>query len=214
MDLLNQLNEHLSGMNVDWYLCGGFAIDAYLGKITRKHKDLDLTVSFSDMEECIQYLKLKGWEIDAPVGNQRFVPVDFALKHSELYFDNIWCYKKGADFIKTKKTDGPFKYMKFINREQTELDFIEVMFNKIENDTFYYQKNHNITLDIDKAFIKKGEVTILAPEVILLYKSRNCENSDYQHDFDMVINKLDKERYDWFINVMNIAYPEGHIWIK
>lgn len=214
MKLLNELCEHLFSMNVGWYLCGGFAIDAYLGNITRKHKDVDITVSFNDMKECIQYLKSKGWEIDAPVGNQRLVSVEFALQHSELNFDNIWCYKKGVDFIKTEKTDGPFKYMKFINREQTKLDFIEVMFNKIENGIFYYQKNHNITLDIDNAFIKMGEVTILAPEIILLYKSRNCENSDYQHDFDMVINKLDKERYDWFINAMNIAYPQGHIWIK
>jgi hypothetical protein len=149
MKLFNELSEHLSGMNVEWYLCGGFAIDAYLGSITRKHKDIDITVSFNDMKECIQYLKAKGWEIDAPIGNKRLVPVEFALQHSELKFDNIWCYKKGVDFINTEKTDGPFKYMKFINREQTKLDFIEVMFNKIENGIFYYQKNHNITIDID-----------------------------------------------------------------
>lgn len=214
MKLFNELSEHLSDMNVEWYLCGGFAIDAYLGKITRKHKDLDITVSFDNMKECIHYLKSKGWEIDAPVGNQRLVPVEFALQNSELYFDNIWCYKKGADFIKTEKTDGVFKYMKFINREQTELDFIEVMFNKIEKGVFYYQKNHNITLNMHSAFIKKGEISILAPEIVLLYKSRNCENSDYKHDFDMVINNLDKERYNWFINAMNTEYPKGHIWIK
>lgn len=47
-----------------------------------------------------------------------------------------------------------------------------------------------------KAFIKKGEMSILAPEIILLYKSLNSENSDYQQDYNMVINTLDKERYD------------------
>lgn len=61
MKLFNELSEHLCGMNVGWYLCGGFAIDAYLGNITRKHKDLDITVSFNDMKDCIQYLKSKGW---------------------------------------------------------------------------------------------------------------------------------------------------------
>lgn len=212
--LFNELCEHLAGMNIEWYLCGGFSIDAYLSDITRKHKDIDITVSFNDMKQCIQYLKSKGWEIDAPVGNQRLVSVEFALEHSELYFDNIWCYKKGANFIKTEKIDGPFKYMKFINREQTELDFIEVMFNKIENGVFYYQKNNNITRDIYNAFIKKGEINILAPEIVLLYKSRNYENSDYQHDFDVVINRLEKERYNWFINAMKIAYPKGHKWIE
>jgi hypothetical protein len=88
------------------------------------------------------------------------------------------------------------------------------MFNKIEKGVFYYQKNYNITLDIHSAFIKKGEISILAPEIILLYKSRNCENSDYKHDFDMVINNLDKEIYNRFINAMNIEYPKGHILIN
>lgn len=214
MKLLDELCQHLSDMNVDWHLCGGFAIDAYLGKKTRKHKDIDITVSFDDMKTCIQYLKSKGWEIDAPVGNQRLVPVELALEQSDLYFDNIWCYKKSADFIKTEKIDGIFKYMKFIDREQTELDFIEVLFSKIENGILYYQKNHNIMINTDMAFIKKGEISILAPEIILLYKSRDYKNDDYKHDFDVVINNLEKERYDWFINAMNIAYPDGHPWIK
>ncbi|MDU5080427.1 nucleotidyltransferase domain-containing protein [uncultured Tissierella sp.] len=214
MKLLDDLCNHLYDMDVEWYLCGGFAIDVFLGSITRKHKDIDITVSFDDMEVCIQYLKSKGWEIDAPVGNQRLVPVEFALENSELYFDNIWCYKKNSDFIKTEKTDGVFRYVKFIDREQTELDFIEVLFNKVENGIFYYQKNHNIMINTDGAFIKKDKISILAPEVILLYKSRNYENNDYKHDFDAVINKLEKERYDWFINAMNIVYPEGHPWIK
>ncbi len=47
MKLFNEISEHLSGMDVEWYLCGGFAIDAYLGNITRKHKDIDITVSFN-----------------------------------------------------------------------------------------------------------------------------------------------------------------------
>lgn len=55
------------------------------------------------------------------------------------------------------KTEGVFNYVSFINREQTELDFIEVLFNKIENGIFYYQKNYSITLEKHKAFIKKGE---------------------------------------------------------
>jgi len=38
--------------------------------------------------------------------------------------------------------------MRFIDREQTELDYIEVLFNKIENGVFYYQKNLNITREV------------------------------------------------------------------
>ena len=29
-----------------------------------------------------------------------------------------------------------------------------------------------------------------------------------------IIDRLEKERYDWLINAMRIEYPKGHIWIK
>ncbi|SHI61077.1 hypothetical protein [Lutispora thermophila] len=54
----------------------------------------------------------------------------------------------------------------------------------------------------------EGEISILVPEVILLYKSLNSKNSDYQYDYNMVINKLDKERYDCFVNVIKWHMPK------
>lgn len=88
------------------------------------------------------------------------------------------------------------------------------MFNKVYDNVFYYLKHPKIIMDMNEAVIKEDKLNILAPEIILLYKSRNYTNCDYQHDFDVVINKLEKDRYDWFINAMNIAYPKGHPWIK
>ncbi len=214
MKLINDLCEHLAGINIDWHLCGGYAIDAYIGKKTRKHKDLDITVSFDDMLKCIGYLKAKGWEIDAPVGNGRIASIDYVLEHSELKFDNIWCYRKNADFIVTEEIDGVFRYAKYLQREQTQLDFIEVLFNHIVDGYFIYKRNHSITLSSDKAFIKKKGFSILAPELVLLYKSTNYDNMDYTNDFYMTRVKLEKERYDWLCSAMNIEYPKGHNWIK
>lgn len=213
MNLIYELKKHLSGLNVQWHLCGGLAIDVYLGNITRKHKDLDISISFNDMRICIEYLKTKGWEIDAPIGNGRLVTIDYAMEHPDLYFDNIWCYRKDADFIKLIKSDDIFKHLEYIREEQESLDFIEVLFNRIEDSLFYYKRNNNITRNLDKAFIKKDGISILAPEVVLLYKSTNFTNKDNEHDYNIVIKKLEKERCDWFIDSMKTAYPKGHPWI-
>ena len=122
--------------------------------------------------------------------------------------------QKRASFIKIEKIDGVFKYVSFIDREQTELDYKEVLFYKIEKGIFYYKRNHSITLDVHKAFIKKGAISILAPEIILLHKSRNSENNDYQNDYEMVIDTLDEDRYEWFMHAMKTEYPNGHKWIR
>lgn len=214
MNLINELKEHLSELKIQWQLCGGYAIDEYLGKMTRYHKDLDISIGFNDRKICIEYLKEKGWEIDAPVGNGRVVDINYALEKEGLYFDNIWCYKKGSDFIKLKETDGVFRYVEFYRERQERLDFIEVLFNRVEDNLFYYKRNHNIVRDISKAFISKEGINILAPEIILLYKSTNYINKDYQHDYNVVIEKLEKERLDWFLKAMKKAYPEGHPWVS
>jgi hypothetical protein len=214
MELLHSLCEHLSDIKIDWHLCGGLAIDVYLGKKTRTHKDIDITVSYDDMKACIDFLLTKEWTIDAPVGKKRLVPIDYALSRRDLHFDNIWCYKECAEFLRVEKIDGIFKYMNYEQREQTELDFIEIIFNRIEDDTFYYKRNFNITSCTDKAFIKIGKLSILAPEIVLLYKSTDHENINNKHDYEVVINHMRKDRYDWLMNALQVIYPKGHPWIR
>ena len=78
---------------------------------------------------------------------------------------------------------------------------------------FYYKRNHNITRDIDKAFIFKDGISILAPEIILLYKSTSYINKNNQHDYNIIIKELEKDKLEWFINAMKVAYQNGHPWI-
>lgn len=44
MKLLEDLKKELSSISFEWHLCGGFALDIFLGKLTRKHKDVNITV--------------------------------------------------------------------------------------------------------------------------------------------------------------------------
>jgi hypothetical protein len=56
----------------DWILCGGWAVDSWLGRITRDHGDLDITV-FEDSEPAL-FKHLAGWQM---------VPHDGALADSD-----------------------------------------------------------------------------------------------------------------------------------
>lgn len=48
---------------------------------------------------------------------------------------------------------------------------------------FYYKRNFSIAHELDKAFIIKDGISILAPEIVLFHKSTNIDNSDYQYDY-------------------------------
>src|SRR5262245_30920957 len=44
-----------------WGLCGGWAVDAWLGRVTRDHRDLDLALFAEDQGALFQHLR--GWRM-------------------------------------------------------------------------------------------------------------------------------------------------------
>lgn len=53
--IISHAREFLSNHGFDWYVCGGGAIDVFLGKQTRKHKDLDIAVFWEDRIQSLLY---------------------------------------------------------------------------------------------------------------------------------------------------------------
>lgn len=46
-------------------ICGGFALDLFLGRQTRLYGDIDLSVSEDDKEKIISHMIKHGWTIYA-----------------------------------------------------------------------------------------------------------------------------------------------------
>lgn len=44
MDIIHQAHDLLKTQPFDYAICGGFAIDLFLGETTRPHGDLDMLV--------------------------------------------------------------------------------------------------------------------------------------------------------------------------
>lgn len=214
MNLLTKLCSHLEGLEIDWYICGGHAVDTYLGRDTRKHKDIDITIKFMDLKICTDYLFNKGWEIYAPVGSKRLIPFDYAMANSSVKFNNLWCFKKGCTFIKVDREEGQYKYMYYEREEQTDLDFIEILLNHFDDKYFFYRRNESIKREIEHAFLKRMDMSILAPELILLYKSVDPKNEDNLSDYGNLFSIMDVKQQEWFRQAMAKCFPEGHLWIN
>lgn len=61
----------LRGLDAPWFLCGGWAIDAWLGGQTRYHSDVDITVFHHDQRAVFEHLP--GWAL---VAHDPHVPDD------------------------------------------------------------------------------------------------------------------------------------------
>ena len=62
-EMVARLREVMSGYSRPWSLCGGWAVDAWLGRVTREHGDVDVSVFRSDCEAVFAHFA--GWQLVA-----------------------------------------------------------------------------------------------------------------------------------------------------
>ena len=57
------MRDLLAGLGRPWFLCGGWASDAWLGRQTREHGDVDIAVLHHDQRAIFEHLA--GWALVA-----------------------------------------------------------------------------------------------------------------------------------------------------
>ena len=66
--LILDVNHMLKNKNFEYAFCGGYAIDLFLGQITRKHKDVDMLAYWKDRDTIIEYMWTLGFEVYEMIG--------------------------------------------------------------------------------------------------------------------------------------------------
>src|SRR3990170_1215220 len=66
--------ELMSAFRAPWALCGGWAVDAWLGQLTRDHADVDISVFADDQRALFDHLA--GWQLVAHDLNDTHQPWD------------------------------------------------------------------------------------------------------------------------------------------
>jgi Aminoglycoside-2''-adenylyltransferase len=65
LSALGRLTRLLERAGIDYWLFGGWAVDFYVGSVTRAHDDLDLAVWLTDVPRIAELLRGDGW-VHAP----------------------------------------------------------------------------------------------------------------------------------------------------
>lgn len=178
----------LSPLSVTWGFCGGWAIDLFLNRVTRPHKDVDVAILRSDQRIVFNFLRQRGWVLEKAVDGS-LIP----LKENELLvlpIHTIWC--RNIHF---------------------QPDFLEILLNEYEDNHFLFRRNRSIQYPLNKAFlISSSGFPILAPEIALLYKSNNILEAENRHDFQSALSALSTERKQWLAQALRTLSPE-HEWL-
>jgi hypothetical protein len=166
-----------------WGVAGGWAIDLFLGVRSRPHADVDVAILRDHQRELRD--RLRDARV-AKVVNHRLTPwaADETLAPPVHEVHATW-------------PDG------------FHLEFLLDDHDPVARD-WIFRRDRRIRRSLDAAFTTTGAIPHLAPEVVLLYKSRDPSPKD-DADFDASRPRLDPERRAWLADALAVTAP-GHRW--
>jgi hypothetical protein len=175
----------LRELDAPWAVAGGWALDLALGRITRPHADVDVAV-FRDDQGALR-AALPSWDFAAVVGG-RLAPWEGAAR-LELPVHEV--------HARAPAGAPPFA--------------LELLLNERDGVDWVYRRDPAVRLPLACALRRvPGGVRVLAPEVVLLYKSKAPRLAD-EADFLAARPLLDAEGRAWLRDALLRARPD-HPW--
>ena len=210
-ELILAANHLLENAPVSWAVCGGFAIDLFLGKETRAHGDIDICVFEKDRENILKHMLKNNWQVYEFRGNGKVRPLNAAL--SSEPGRNLMCTSGACELVKFYPCEEEqLLWYEFFPTGLKQLDYVEFLFNTSMEDAFIFDKSKGIKRELSKAILYHEGIPYLAPEIVLLYKASNADNAEYQYDFEQAYWHMDEEQKRWFLQGLDTLYPVGHKW--
>jgi hypothetical protein len=191
-----------------WFIAGGWAIDLYLGRITREHKDIEIGIFRRDQLVLREYLK--DWVFQK------------IKKHSPEKQGQLEKWRDG-EYLEPPTheihaTNHPARVRSNLVGTQIRntpliLSELEILLNERDDSCWIYRRNSQIRREIKKTILNTVDgIPYLAPEIVLLYKSKKPESRD-ESDFGNTVNLLGLEPRTWFRTSLHYTTPLHH-WLN
>ena len=172
-----------------WGVCGGWAIDLFVGRLTRPHKDVEIAVLRRDQLTLQSYLSQRGWTMEKATGG-KLLPWPEG-EFVELPVHEVWCRNPGHT-----------------------PDLLEVLLNEATETHFIFRREPSVILPLEDAFRESDAgFPILAPEIVLLYEAKQSSRQEYAADLRNTLPHLDPAQRAWLKDALSKAHP-GHEWTQ
>ena len=213
--IIEQAKQTFKTWGIEWAICGGMAIDIFLGEETRKHYDLDLFVFWSDKRKIVELMLKDDWRVFEACGNGVVQELLIAAEATENH-RNLFCFKRDEPRVSLECISERKYRFQFEEREQTEFTYIEFLFNTKDKDYFYYVDQSNIKRELSKTIIHQNETPYLSPEVVLLYKSNYVDDRSvgkHDNDFNNTVLHIDMGQKKWLRESIHRLHNGNHKWL-
>jgi hypothetical protein len=183
-----------------WALCGGWAVDAWLGRVTRKHGDIDLVVFQDDLPAFFEHLT--GWQMLAHSPD--------APEYDGLWWDGrrrLTC--PSHIHARPPERSGPAPADGIANAEDGFT--LDIQICEGEGGEWLLSREPRIALPLTDSIREStwGLPTAL-PGVLLFYKAYEPRQRD-RLDFEALSPWLEGVQRDWLRDAIESV---GHPWVR
>ena len=204
-ELVARVAGVMAGYGKPWCMCGGYAVDAWIGRETRDHGDLDVSVPVQDQHAIFEHLR--GWQLiahDFPTpGAQSRVEVPGAT--SRLWDGTRRIETTGHIHARLASVDpipeilGP------------ESGFwLDILLNDGSSQEWIVSRDPFISVPMARAVQQsRWGLPTAAPEVLLFDKSTYLRLRD-KLDFMRLQPRLTEEQRAWLRDAIERV---GHPWV-
>ena len=179
-----------------WAICGGWAVDAWLGRPTRDHADVDIAVFQGDERALLDHLT--GWQLIAHDTN-----VDGGT--SELW--------DGRRLDLPGHIHGRLSDERLPDRVDaaTEQGFgLDIQLSERSDADWVFSREPRVTMPLHRAIVQSAwGLPTLAPEALLFYKGGDLRRRD-KLDFLALLPHLTAEQRGWLREAISLV---GHPWL-
>jgi hypothetical protein len=183
---IHQVKLLMASFGAPWFLIGGWAVDAWLGHLSRDHADVDIGY-FRDREQLL-FRHLSGWHMaahDTPDADH----------------DDEW--------------DGhPLAFPAHIHARRPGWPELDLNANERDGEDWLVNREPRITVRLDDAIRESPwGLPTLAPELALWHKGRpDIRERDHQ-DFAALLPLLGDGQRVWLAGALRAIEPV-HPWLK
>jgi len=187
----------MSTFNHPWSVCGGWAVDAWLGRQTRDHQDFDITVFHDDQRALFEHLA--GWRLVAHGPNVEGNPTDL-WDGRQLDLPAHIHARPGGDANLKALLDGISSPG---SRDPDGLD-LEFILNERRDGEWLLSDGPGVSLPLDQAVRRSpAGLPTAVPRVLMYFKATaywGTPGYPRRHDLDdfrALIPLLSPEDMDW-----------------
>lgn len=183
-----------------WALCGGWAVDAWLGRETREHGDVDLSVFDQDQPALFEHLR--GWQMLAHDPTWKPAEGDAWWDGRPILGHPSHIHARPPERSGAVPADGI---------ATTEDGFwLDIQLNERAGAEWLISREPPISVPLaDAVAMSPWGLPTATPEVLLAFKARDLRRRD-RLDFEALLPRLDERERDWLRQAISLM---GHPWM-